>query len=290
MKREILLSFLLFIAANSGIKAQNDMKDIERENVPVAYSDTGSGDTTLLFVHGAFIDMSYWSAQVEYFKDHYRVVTVDLPGHGRSGSNRSVWSIEEYGKDVCALIHELGLKNVVLIGHSMGGDVILEVAVRCPDSVVGFIGVDNFKNAGTAMPEEIQSQADVILDMLKSDFANTSEGYARQVLLSGSTDHAIVARVVADYRKMDKDIGYSLISDLFIYYDRERELMSRLKLMIHLINVDYIPTNEEMLKKYAASGYELTQIGGTCHFPMIETPDDFNRSLKELLTKINAGY
>jgi sigma-B regulation protein RsbQ len=114
------------------------MKTIERENVAIAYNEAGSGDITLLFVHGAFIDMSYWSAQVEYFKDHYRVITVDLPGHGASGNNRSVWSTEEYGKDIYALINMLGLKNVVLIGHSMGGDVILEAAVRCPDSVIGF--------------------------------------------------------------------------------------------------------------------------------------------------------
>jgi hypothetical protein len=66
----------------------------------------------------------------------------------------------------------------------MGGDVILEVAIRCPDSVIRFIRIDNFKNAATAMPREIQSQFAYILQMLKSDFANTSESFARQGLLS----------------------------------------------------------------------------------------------------------
>ena len=70
----------------------------------------------------------------------------------------------------------------------MGGDIILEVAVRCPDSVIGFVGVDNFKNAGTAMLAEIQNQIEQIMAMLKSDFANTSEYFARQALLSASTD------------------------------------------------------------------------------------------------------
>jgi len=196
-----------------------------------------------------------------------------------SAKGNAIWTIEEYGNDVCTVIKELHLKNVILIGHSMGGDVILEVATKCPDSVIGFVGVDNFKNAGTAMSTEIQNQIDQIMIMLKSDFANTSENFARQALLSPSTDITIVDRVVSDYRNMDKNIGFDLISSAFTYYERERELMTQLKFKMYLINVDNIPTNEELLKKYATSGYDILPIKGTCHFPMIEKPDEFNRLL-----------
>ncbi len=265
------------------------MTTIKREDVKITYQETGTGDTTLLYVHGSFINMNYWSAQVDYFKHQYRVLTIDLPGHGKSGKNRTTWNIQEYGKDVCTLINELHLKNIILIGHSMGGDVILEVASKYPDSVIGFIGIDNFKNAGTAMPEEFQSQIAYILEMLKTDFANTSESYARQALLSNSTDKAIVNRVVADYRNMDKNIGLSLISDVFTYYERERELMNHLKFKMYLLNVDNFPTNEELLKKHAGSGFEITQIKGTCHYPMIENTNEFNRLLHDIIIKINAN-
>lgn len=273
---------------NYYLNKKMEMKTVEREKVKIAYKVTGKGDTTLLFVHGSFIDMNYWSAQAEYFKSQYRVITVDLPGHGKSGKNRSTWTIQEYGKDVCSLIDELHLKNVILIGHSMGGDVILEVAARCPDSVKGFIGIENFKNAGTEMPQEVQKQFDYILQMLKLDFTNASEKFARQGLLSGSTNKAIVDRVVADYRNMDKDIGIELISDGFTYYERERELMSYLKYKMYLINVNYFPTIEDLLKKYAAYGYDVTLIKGTCHFPMIENPDEFNRVLLNVILKVKS--
>ena len=253
------------------------MTTIERDNIKIAYNLTGKGDITLLFVHGSFINMNYWSAQIDYFKQQYKVLAIDLPGHGMSGKNRTTWTIEAYGNDVCTVIKELHLKNVILIGHSMGGDVILEVATKCPDSVIGFVGVDNFKNAGTAMSTEIQNQIDQIMIMLKSDFANTSENFARQALLSPSTDITTVDRVVSDYRNMDKNIGFDLISSAFTYYERERELMTQLKFKMYLINVDNIPTNEELLKKYATSGYDILPIKGTCHFPMIEKPDEFNR-------------
>jgi pimeloyl-ACP methyl ester carboxylesterase len=264
------------------------MRTIERENLKITYQETGTGEITLLFVHGAFINMDYWSAQVDYFKHHYRVITIDLPGHGASGKNRTAWNIHEYGKDVCTLINELGLKNIILIGHSMGGDVILEVATQCAECVIGFIGIDNFKNAGSAMPEEFESQIAYILEMLKNDFANTSEGYARQALLSASTDKAIAERVVADYRHMDKEIGISLISDVFTYYGRERELMSLMRHKMYLLNVDNYPTNDQLLKKYAASGFEITSIKGTCHYPMIENANEFNRLLEEIIMKING--
>lgn len=265
------------------------MTTIEREDVKITYQEVGTGDTTLLFVHGAFINMNYWSAQVDYFKHQYRVLTLDLPGHGKSGKNRTIWNIQEYRKDVCTLINELHLKNIILIGHSMGGDVILEVASKCSDSVIGFIGIDNFKNAGTAMPEEFQSQIAYILEMLKTDFANTSENYARQALLSNSTDKVIADRVIADYRNMDKNIGFNLISDCFSYYERERELMNHSKYKMYLLNVDYFPTNEKLLKKYAAFGFDITHIKGTCHYPMIENANEFNRLLQGIIVKINAS-
>jgi len=261
-------------------------KTLTRNDVPVAYLDEGSGNTTLLFVPGAFIDKAYWDAQVDYFKRQYRVIAVDLPGHGRSGSNRTTWNIREYGKDICFLINELKLQNVVLIGHSMGGDVILEVAVQSSEAVIGFIGIDNFKNAATPLPDEMQQLADTVLKMLAADFANTSEAYARQALLSASTDQAIANRVVADFRNMNKTIGIELIADCFSCYERERELMAQMTVKMHLINVENLPTNEEPLKNYAAAGYEVLPIKGTCHYPMLENPDELNRLIEFIVLKM----
>lgn len=265
------------------------MTIVDRDGVEIAYDISGIGDITLLFVHGSFIDKSYWSEQVEYFKQHYHVLTVDLPGHGKSGKNREHWSIQEYGNDLCTLIHTLKLKKVILIGHSMGGDVMLETAVKCTNSVIGIVGIDNFKNAGTAMPAEIQKQADQIIDLLKVDFANTSESFARMALLSADTDHSIADRVVSDFRNMDKTIGVQLISDAFTYYKRERELLSEIKYKLYLINADNIPTNEEPLKQYTSFGYEIVPIKGTCHYPMIENPNEFNQTLHHVIAQIEAN-
>jgi sigma-B regulation protein RsbQ len=281
---------LFFLIAAKRIQNKEVMNTIERNKVRVAYHLEGDGNITLFFVHGAFINRKYWSEQIEFFKKDYTVVALDLPGHGESGKNRTDWSIQAYGDDVCTLIEALHLKNVILIGHSMGGDVILEAAVENAQNIIGFVAIDMFKNAGTPMPDEIQLQVGDILDRLKTDFAATSEFFARSVLLSNETDHAITERVAADYRMMDKDIGFELISSTFNYYSRERMLMGRLKNKMYLINVDNVPTREELLNKYAASGYTLVPIKGTCHYPMIENPGEFNCLLKKVITDITLAF
>jgi pimeloyl-ACP methyl ester carboxylesterase len=114
-------------------QSANQQKKISDQGVNIAYTDNGKGDTTLLFVHGWCINKSYWTNQVSYFGKKYRVVTIDLPGFGQSGKNRTVWNAISYGRDVDSVISQLNLKNVVLIGHSMAGDIVLEAAVNAPE-------------------------------------------------------------------------------------------------------------------------------------------------------------
>lgn len=250
------------------------------------YIIKGTGDISLLFVHGAFIDKDYWQEQLEYFSKTYKVVLVDLAGHGRSDKNRDNWSIQSLGDDIISVIVESGLSNIILIGHSLGGDVILEVADKIPDLITGFIGIDNFKYAGTALPPSITKQIEQALIMMKSDFPSVSEAFARQSLLTDSTDDQIRNRIIKDYKNFDPETGVALLTSSFTYFNRERELLQRLRFKLHLINVDYVPTYEDLLKLYAHSGYLVMNIKGTCHYPMIENPSEFNHLLETAVLNI----
>src|SRR3569833_482683 len=130
---------------STGESAGNQPKKVSDKGVNIAYSDTGTGDTTLLFVHGWAINRSYWSEQVKHFSSRYRIVTMDLPGFGESDKNRNDWTTRAYGNDVDSVITQLGLKKVILIGHSMSGDIVLQAAAIMPGNVLAIVGVDNFK-------------------------------------------------------------------------------------------------------------------------------------------------
>src|SRR5436190_14238710 len=97
----------------------------KRDGSIINYQVSGKGDKTLLFVHGSYIDKTYWNEQVKYFSQGNRVVTLDLPGHGRSGRERKNWSIQSFAEDIVTLTKELNLENVILIGHSLAADINL---------------------------------------------------------------------------------------------------------------------------------------------------------------------
>ena len=100
------------------------MHAISYDGTQVAYEVFGVGPQTLVFVHGWSCDRSYWNAQIEPLSRNYQVVTLDLAGHGESGLSRNSWTIAGFGSDVAAVVTDLDTDCVVLIGHSMGGDVI----------------------------------------------------------------------------------------------------------------------------------------------------------------------
>jgi len=130
----------------------------------------GQGDTALIFLHGWCGDREYWKHQVEVFAADYRVVALDQAGHGESGKSRKAWTADGLAGDVEAVVTALGLKRVILVGHSMAGWVALLAAKRMPGTVVAVIGVDTLQNAEFKLPEEVRKS---IYDGLEKDFKGT---------------------------------------------------------------------------------------------------------------------
>ena len=87
----------------------------------------GKGNAAIIFVHGWTCDLSSWTAQVPEFARKYRVLTLDLPGHGQSaGPADGKFTVGLFARAVEAVRAEAGVDRVVLVGHSMGAPVIRE--------------------------------------------------------------------------------------------------------------------------------------------------------------------
>lgn len=100
----------------------------------MAYIDEGSGAHTLVFVHGLATYGGSWKYQIEALKEHYRCIAVDLPGNGYSDRGNYDYSMHFYAGCVYDFIQKLSLKNVVLVGHSMGGQVVLHLLENVQDA------------------------------------------------------------------------------------------------------------------------------------------------------------
>lgn len=109
----------------------------------VHYTVHGTGAKTVIFVHGWTCNETSWSEQVPYFEKDYRVVTIDLPGHGKSDYPKDkALSYDVFTRAVEAVREEVKAEKVALVGHSMGAAVIGQYAVRYPQRVTALVAVD----------------------------------------------------------------------------------------------------------------------------------------------------
>jgi pimeloyl-ACP methyl ester carboxylesterase len=204
----IALCTLLFACGNPQRKTNDNNADvrahIQNNGVHIAYNDTGKGDTTLLFVHGWCINKGYWADQAAYFSKRYRVIAIDLPGYGQSGKNRKAWDVNTFATDVNAVIDQLKLKNVILVGHSMSGTIVLQAAINQPGKVIGLVGVDNFKGQGT--PPQTAAQKKEIADAIaamRQDFKKVASQWFNEGLFYKTTSKAIRERILNDVAHAD---------------------------------------------------------------------------------------
>jgi len=289
MKKFYTIAMLLvFSACTSAVKNENT--EVKNGDVTIAYSKEGSGDTALVFVHGWAIDKGYWQKQMDYFKKRYTVVALDLGGHGESGTNRSSWQTDDFANDVIAVIENLHLNKVILIGHSMGGDIVLDAAEKIPSKIIGIVGVDNFKIVSSFSSKQEQEQLDTFMTMLRNNYKQVAVEFSKGSLFPQNySDTTSVNRVLKSISDMDSVVSIAALQGVFDFGPKEVTGLSQLPLPLHLIVSDYTPTEPDSLRKYCKSGFAVKTIHGTGHYPMIEKPDEFNTLLDEIIVDISKG-
>lgn len=242
------------------------------DGVAIRFSDAGRGDPPVVFVHGWSCGRGIWAAQVKHFARSYRVVCVDLGGHGESGSGRADWTMEAFGADVAAVLDALDLKGAVLVGHSMAGPVILEAAFRAPERVAALVPVDYFNSVGRRMSDAARQEQ--ITD-LRLDFGAATEAWVRG-FFPAHADARLVERIARDMADAPPAVGISALDHLRRY--DEAEALSRTRHRMRIINADLWPTDLEALRR-CKPDIQLAVMPGVGHFLFLEDPREFNRLL-----------
>ncbi|MWV39565.1 alpha/beta hydrolase [Natrialba sp. INN-245] len=115
------------------------MAELALEDGTIWYDTTGEGHP-LVFVHGGWLNGRTWRSQVEHFADEYRIATVDVRGHGHTGStDPKRYSVELFADDLEAVCAELDLERPIFCGLSLGSMVVQEYLARHPDRATGAI-------------------------------------------------------------------------------------------------------------------------------------------------------
>ena len=96
--------------------------------------DEGKG-FPLVLVHGFLGSSKMWKPQIDFFKDHFRIITPDLPGFGKSNKAKSHNNIQSIANLLINCLEEKKIHKFHLLGHSMGGMIVQEMAKKIGDKI-----------------------------------------------------------------------------------------------------------------------------------------------------------
>lgn len=274
-----VLAALTLVAACGGEPPEQQTPSAD--GIRIAYEVRGSGSPALVFVHGWSCDRTYWAHQLEPFSRDHQVVALDLAGHGASGHGREAWTIEAFGGDVAAVVEQLGLEHIILIGHSMGGDVIVAAARQLPGRVAGLIWIDAYRRLSTPRtPEELRT---LMAPFRSLDFAGTTRIFVRG-MFPPTADSALVERVANDMAAAPPTVALGALEHA-MSFDREiPPALEELNLPVVAINADFRPTDVESLARH---GVKVVMMSGVGHFMMLEAPERFNQLLADVIAGID---
>ena len=206
------------------------------------------------------------------------VVAVDLASFGESGNNRNDWTMAAFAEDVTAVIEKLKLKEVVLVGFSLGATVAIETANKMPDLVSGVVIVDNLHDVDMQYPpQDVSNSVSGMMDLVSNPsieklaffFRNdVEESYQRILSMLGDGPRTGWSESLHGHMQwLNEDVA---------------EALGNLKTPVIAINSTLLETNVEAFRKYVPS-FEVKLIPDAGHILMWDATEEFNRLLEECI-------
>lgn len=252
------------------------------DGLKLRYTLEGTGDVALVFLHGWGGDSRTWRYQ-QPLASKYQIVMIDLAGHGKSGTEREHFTMESFGHDVQAVVEELNLSKIILIGWSMGGAVMLETARLLKDRIAGLIGVD------TLFPQFIYSQndPDLITQELKPFQENFVNGFTQLVnnFNTEKIDPRMVEEFLTSLPDLDQDAMLSSFKELY-RWDFKQVIQEITKPIRCIVAGETLP-ELEMRNEYETY-FPTVYMEQLKHFLVWEEPEKFNTVLEEQIQQILA--
>jgi 3-oxoadipate enol-lactonase len=253
----------------------------------VGYTDQGNG-TPLVFIHAFPLSKAMWQPQVDALKDRYRVVTIDLGGHGES--DIVLWhdSLDDFAKQVIHLLDHLGIVQAVFVGLSMGGYTLFSIYRQYADRVKAMVLADTRAQADS---EEGKAGRHSMAELAFKDGASSIADIMLPKLLAPSTikQRPAVAEEVRQMILQTPTAG--IVVDLVAMAARpdSTALLPTITcptLVIVGEDDQATPVTESQFIADRISGSTLVTIAGAGHLSNLEQPDAFTHALMTFLKNI----
>lgn len=259
--------------------------------ITIGFDDIGQGYNTLLLVHGHPFNRSMWSPQLGAASQAgWRALAPDLRGYGETAVVPGKTPLSVFAADLAALLDHLDIKDVVICGLSMGGQIVMEFARRYPHRVRGLVLAATFPQSET---DEGKQNRNAMADRLLREGMHAYAGDVLPRMLAARTIQtlpAVAEHVVAMMRATDREGAAAALRGRAERPSYEETLASlTVPSLVVAGSEDAFTTRQdaermcELLK-----GSELVWLEDVGHMPNLESPEAFNAALIRFLTRLGA--
>ncbi len=259
------------------------MKSLLREGVKLGYVESGSGGAPFVFVHGWCCDHTYFAPQHAHFAARHRVVSVDLRGFGQSDRPAQAYTIEGFADDLAWLCRELRLERPLLVGHSMGGAVVLATAARHPELARGIALCDPAVFFPARTSEGIRP---LVQALAGPGYREAAQAFIDGRMFSAFDDKARRARIVADMCATPQHVMRSAFESI-VAFDSEAAARA-CRAPVLLIDAE-VPIADRVRFAALCPQLQTAQTAGAGHFHQLEVPDQVNAMLDRFAEGVDAG-
>jgi pimeloyl-ACP methyl ester carboxylesterase len=254
------------------------VSELLKDSVRLWYSDTGTAAPPLLFAHGWCCDHTSFQPQVDYFAKSHRVVAVDLRGHGASDKPAQDYTVAGFADDLLWIAEQLGLSNVVLVGHSLGGLAALQAAALRPDIVAAAVLVDP---APVIQPEGLAELAAPFIEALRGpDYEQAARQHVEEVLFLPTDDPALRARIVEAMCATPQHVMASTMEQIFSW----NGLDAASTCTVPVLNISAATPLGDVARFQQLCPQLVTgQTVGAGHFNQLLVPEQVNNMIERFL-------
>ena len=253
------------------------MQHLTRNGVKLFFEDTGSGEPPILLVHGWTCDHTYMAPQFEHFRRTHRVIAVDLRGHGQSDKPKQAYTMAAFADDLAWLCGQLKVTKPIMIGHSMGGVIGVELAARFPEVPGAVVTLDS----PIVPPQElIDGIAAPTIEALRGPgYREVQRKMVAEMLFLPTDDPARKARIMDAMSAAPQHVMASAFENIF---GDTVATAAACKVPL-LILMAAEPLSDVVRLRQVCPNVVIGQTVGAGHFHQLEVPDQVNAMIDRFL-------
>jgi pimeloyl-ACP methyl ester carboxylesterase len=251
---------------------------IARDGLRLAYEEAGEGDPPLVFVHGLACHRGFWPEQIKHFCRDHRVLAVDLRGHGGSDAPVQRYTMQALADDVSWMCSRLGVRRPVVVGHSLGGLVALELAAAHGGQARAVALVDSILLAGSYRAAFV---GELVTALRSADASRALREYYA-TFFAAQDDRARMAWILEEIVRTPTHVTSSILEESIESWD-DADALARCQVPILYLDAS-TPNADLGLAAKLRPELVVGRTVGSGHFSPLEVPEQINAMLDRFLT------